>query len=148
MKLNPIRITTFFVVAVICTAALLLIAAAPYQGAEPEPAFDITALIVSIIAAVVGYVAAKIQDGKLFARAQVGPQWAWLINDAANIAVKAAQQQFSENIDKRTYAVNWAADYLAKLGMKVDRTIIIGAIEAAVHDLNYDYSSEISDDPG
>ena len=69
-----------------------------------------------------------------WAKAQlaVGENWSWVLNDGASIAVRAAQQLWVENEDKKNYAVATLQAYLNERGVKVNISIIEAAIEAAV----------------
>lgn len=71
---------------------------------------------------------------RAWAQAQqaVGENWRWALNDGAQLVVRAAQQLFVENEDKKNYAVATLQAFLDEKGIKVDLAVIEAAIEAAV----------------
>jgi hypothetical protein len=60
--------------------------------------------------------------------------WAWDLEQAAQLAVTAAEQSGLSGFitDKKAYAIGIAQAYLDAKGFKVDLTVIDAAIEAAV----------------
>lgn len=68
------------------------------------------------------------------ARAEVGENWVWALEEGAQMAVRAAEQlKIAELIeDKKDYAVGFLQNYLDGLGLKVDLSLVEAAIEAAV----------------
>ena len=60
--------------------------------------------------------------------------WVWLLDEAARIAVRAAEQmELAEIIsDKKQYAVATVDAFLKEKGFNVDLSLIEAAIEAAV----------------
>lgn len=65
----------------------------------------------------------------------VGEEWAWALDSAASMAVRAAEQLELAGLikDKKDYAVATAQAYLDQRGIKVDLSLIEAAIEEAVH---------------
>lgn len=65
------------------------------------------------------------------------PTITYKIEMAAEIAVKAAEQAGAAALieDKKKYAIEFAAAWLAKQGLKIDVALIEGAIEAKVFDV-------------
>ena len=68
------------------------------------------------------------------AHQMVGEEWAWALDVAAEMAVRAAEQLKLAGLieDKKDYAVATAQAYLDERGIKVDLSLIEAAIEAAV----------------
>lgn len=67
------------------------------------------------------------RDGK-------GGEWAWALEQAAEIAVRAAEQSKLAGLikDKKTYAITIAEKYLGERGLAIDLDVLDAAIEAEV----------------
>lgn len=64
----------------------------------------------------------------------VGEEWAWALDEAASMAVRAAEQLGLKDkaFEKKEWAVAKAQEILDARGIKVDLSILDAAIEAAV----------------
>jgi hypothetical protein len=145
MKLT--RLTTLYIVAVICLAFGLL-AAAPLQTREPPAPISLVDQIVSVlVTALIGAVGWLLNEvrklkaqGQLFVRKITPDDWEWVLEDEAAILVKAAAQQFpadeTGNMLKYVQGIMYAT--LERNGVTVSqyhKDKIRAAIEAAVFDL-------------
>ena len=79
------------------------------------------------------YLVGLIRKTWLEVRSYAG-DWVWLLDEAARIAVRAAEQmELAEIIsDKKQYAVATVDAFLKEKGFTVDLSLIEAAIEAAV----------------
>jgi hypothetical protein len=97
---------------------------------------DITSLVVPFIALIAGALLAMFITLKAQVKEEVDkvvpPAWDWILEQAAAIAVRAAEQLFIENAEKLEYALGYVEKYLDGFGIQVDPVLIRGAIEAAL----------------
>ena len=77
-------------------------------------------------------------DVKVNAGSNVG----YWLEEAANMAVSAAEQTLKDNAEKKAYALGLATDYLKARGVKLDVAVIAGADEAAVFDELHEFGKE------
>lgn len=64
------------------------------------------------------------------------PDMAWMLEQAASLAVNAAEQAGAESYfkDKKAYALDVAQKWLSAQGVDIDLSLIDAAIEAAVYE--------------
>lgn len=65
-----------------------------------------------------------------------------IINIAAKTAVYAAQQIFTDNDEKKNYAVSYMSDLLVNAGISIDVATVSTAIEAALKEIKTVVESE------
>ncbi len=96
---------------------------------------DITEIIVALIGLLGIIVTSVIVP---YVKSKTTEQQQETILSIAKIAVYAAQQLFTSDIDKYNYAAKYMSDMLSKAGLKADETIIKAAIESAVKQAKID----------
>ncbi len=97
----------------------------------PEFTIDITNIVLAVLAAVVGYVALQLRGLKNAARDAIAPNWRWLLEDAADTAVRVADQIKTENTDKLEWAIDYVDKFLAQNHIELDEVLVRGAVEDA-----------------
>ena len=105
-------------------------------------------LVLAVLAAIGGgllalFVKGKQELGKA-ADVVMPESWHWVLEKAAEIAVRAAEQYFDPgaNGDKLNWAIEYVFDYMDKAGYELsdaDRNLIQGAIEKAVYELKREW---------
>jgi hypothetical protein len=97
----------------------------------PEFTIDITSIVLAVLAAVVGYVALQLRGLKNAAQDAIAPNWRWLLEDAADTAVRVADQIKTENTDKLEWAIEYVDKFLAQNHIELDAVLVRGAVEDA-----------------
>ena len=85
-----------------------------------------------LASAAAAWLVAKAKQLLAEAKDTTGSNVGYFLEQAARLAVSAAEQTLVKNTEKKTYALRLATDYLAARGVKLDVALIEGAIEAAV----------------
>ena len=101
-----------------------------YFGSIGEQVLLIIApIIATMIAAWLG---GLIKQAWALAQQTVGRNWQWALDEGAVLVVRAAEQLWEDNQDKKAYAVATLQTFLDERGIKIDVALIEAAVEAAV----------------
>lgn len=86
-----------------------------------------------VVPLVVGWLVSQVQIARARLASEL-PDLYWVLNNAAKLAVDAAEQAGIAKLitDKKRYAIEVAELYLAEKGIDIDIELIDAAIEAAV----------------
>src|SRR3990167_3622892 len=87
-----------------------------------------------LASAAAAWLVAKAKQLLAEAKNTAGSNVGYFLEQAASLAVSAAEQTLKANDEKKAYALKLASDYLLARGVKLDAAVIAGAIEAAVFD--------------
>jgi len=93
-------------------------------------------VLIAVLPVLAGLVSAWLiaQIRRLWGQANnaMSENWRWTLEEGALLVVRAAQQLWEENQEKKDYAVATLQAYLNERGLKADIALIEAAIEAAV----------------
>jgi len=87
-----------------------------------------------LASAAAAWLVAKAKQLLAEAKDTAGSNVGYFLDQAAKMAVSAAEQTLKANAEKKAYALKLASDYLLARGVKLDMALIEGAVEAAVFD--------------
>ena len=104
-----------------------------YTKTLSELAQSLLALALPIIAAYVAHAVKSFYDAKLADLKASAGENSWLVDQAINTAVHAAEQLLEGSKPKLDYAIETATDLLAKRGVTLDLKTLRALIEAEVN---------------
>ena len=97
-----------------------------------------TAVVIPLLGLLVKYLYKKLDLQVAQFKGRMDQEWRYAIEQAASLAVTAAEQSGIAGLlegvysDKKAYACEWAERYLAQYGIVVDLDVLAGLIEAEV----------------
>lgn len=99
-----------------------------FEAISPALQQLIAALVIAALTAFTAWVKAKYDTE----RAHLTDQQQYIVMFLIENAVKAAQQLYDDNTEKRNYALNMVETQLKVYGIKIELGVIVGLIEAEV----------------
>lgn len=100
--------------------------------------FDITNIVILLLTAVTAWLLVQIKALKDTADNNVNAGWQWVLDEAAKTGVRAAEQLLKggDNQVKLDWAIAYVEKTLAQYRLTLDATLVRGAIENAVAEMN------------